>query len=427
MIDDPLASKNPMLLPEPFIGFWADTLKTHGYYQKKIGISSSDINYDWFESNFRNIPFTTKEELTLDQETHPPYGNFHFLSKENYQRTHQTSGTTGKPIFVLDTKTGWSWMSNNWQTIFNSIGITGKSRLFFAFSFGPFLGFWTAFEAANLAGHFCVPGGAMSTSGRLESIRKHEIQGVFCTPSYALRLGEESLASGKPLKNSGIRWLVLAGEPGAQIPSTRAKIESLWGDIVVDHHGMTETGPVSYECPLSKGTLHILSDSFVAESFQPNNNLSCMEGELGELVLSNWGRAGSSILRYRTGDLVKLSRQTCKCGFEGSSLLGGILGRVDDMIFYKGNNIFPSAIQNLVHQFPEITEYQVWHSESLRNPKFQIRIEVSFGKPEETKFELENLIQKQLLFKPEIIVVEPNHLPRVEMKGKRFHKLSQEL
>ncbi len=107
--------------------------------------------------------------------------------------------------------------------------------------------------------------------------------------------------------------------------------------------------------------------------------------------------------------------------------MGGILGRVDDMVFYKGNNIFPSAIQNLVHQFPEITEYQVWHSESLRNPKFQIRIEVSFGKPEEIKFELENLIQKQLLFKPEIIVVEPNHLPRVEMKGKRFHKLSQEL
>lgn len=414
--------KGPMHLPESFIDYWCQCLNTHEFYRKKFSLPPNPVSRDWFVANFQGLPFTTKEDLIADQQQHPPYGNFHHLPRHHYTRVHQTSGSTGNPVYIQDTQRGWEQMLHFWDMIFQAIGIRAPSRLFFAFSFGPFLGFWTAFEAATRAGNYCVPGGAMSTEARVESIIRHEIEGVFCTPSYAIRLGETALAMGKSFSGSHIRWLVLAGEPGAQIPATREKIENLWGKIIVDHHGMTETGPVSYECPNNPGILHIPGEAFTGEVVNPRDNSPCGERQMGELILSNWGREGASILRYKTGDLVTPTWKDCNCGFHGLSLPGGIQGRVDDMIFYKGNNIFPSAIQNLVHQFPEITDFQVRYGSNPENPAFELTIEVSQEKAALIKESLEILIQKNLLFKPEVIVVKPNTFQRGQMKVRRFLK-----
>ncbi len=176
-----------------------------------------------------DLPFTTKADLLADQETNPPYGSALTYPLARYARMHQTSGTTtGRPLRWLDTPESWDWMLGCWRQIFRLIGLRHDDRLCFAFSFGPFLGFWTAFESASRAGHFILPGGGMSSSARLRFMLDHSATVVFCTPTYALHLAEVAAADRVDLPSSPVRMLVVAGEPGGSIPATRQRIESAW-------------------------------------------------------------------------------------------------------------------------------------------------------------------------------------------------------
>jgi phenylacetate-CoA ligase len=147
-----------------------------------------------------------------------------------------------------------------------------------------------------------------------------------------------------------VRRIIVAGEPGGGIPATRARIESLWpGAKLVDHHGMTEVGPASYECPQRPGLLHIIESAYFPEVIDRQTGEAVEPGSRGELVLTNLGRTGSPVLRYRTGDLVKLGpAERCPCGAWDMALEGGILGRCDDMVVVRGVNIFPSAVEEVV-------------------------------------------------------------------------------
>jgi phenylacetate-CoA ligase len=243
--------------------------------------------------------FTTKQELIDDQAAHPPYGTNLTFPLDRYTRFCQTSGTSGHPLHWLDTSESWNWMLGNWDRVYEAAGVTSKDHIFFAFSFGPFLGFWTAFEAATRMGALAIPGGGMRTSVRLNTILDTRATVLCCTPTYAIRLAETAAESHIDLEKSNVRRIIVAGEPGGSIASTRAHIEKSWpGARVVDHHGMTETGPVSYGCPARPGVLHIIESSYIAEVLD------------GELILTNLGRIGSPLIRYGTGDLVRAVRGT---------------------------------------------------------------------------------------------------------------------
>src|SRR5262249_8709349 len=159
----------------------------------------------------------------------------------------------------------------------------------FAFSFGPFLGFWTAFEAGCQIGALCIPAGGMSSETRLGLIDALEPTVVCCTPTYALRLAE--VASEKrtrsDLSKSSVRALIVAGEPGANIPSTRTRIESAWGARVFDHHGLTEVGPISFECRESPGSLHVNECEYICEVLEPDSDAPVPDGQRGELIVTN--------------------------------------------------------------------------------------------------------------------------------------------
>src|SRR5262249_49940639 len=144
-------------------------------------------------------------------------------------------------------------------------------------------------------------------------------------------------------------------------PSTRARIESLWcGASIVDHHGMTEVGPVSYSCPKQPGVLHVIESSFIAEVIDPESAKAVEPGSSGELVLTNLGRTGSPLLRYRTGDVVQAAKEApCECGSYEIALEGGILGRTDDMVVVRGVNVYPSAIEQIVRSCGNVAEYRV--------------------------------------------------------------------
>ena len=206
----------------------------------------------------RLVPFTTKTELIEDQKAHPPYGSNLTFPLERYTRFSQTSGTSAAPLRWLDTPESWDWMLDNWRTIYQAAGASAGDRVFFAFSFGPFLGFWTSFEAAAKLGLLCIPGGGLSSEARMRAIVETSATILCCTPTYALRLGQIGTAG------SQVRTIIVAGEPGGSISSTRAQIEKLWpGARVFDHHGMTEVGPVSYECAERPGTLCVIERSYL--------------------------------------------------------------------------------------------------------------------------------------------------------------------
>ena len=368
------------------------------------------------------FPFTTKAEIVADQEAHPPYGTNLTFPLERYTRLCQTSGTSGTPLRWLDTPESWEWMLRNWEQIYGAAGVQRGDRAFFAFSFGPFLGFWTAFEAAARVGALCLPGGAMGSAARLRAIFDHQANVLCCTPTYALRLAEVAVEEKIDLTQSPVKLIIVAGEPGGSIPATRARLEQLWpGARVFDHHGMTEVGPVSYECPARPGVLHVIETSYLAEVIDPANGYATPEGSTGELVLTTLGRIGSPMLRYRTGDLVKPSYGLCECGRNEMALEGGILGRIDDMVIVRGVNIYPSAVEQIITSCADVREYCVRISSSDALAEIEVQVETQPGASESLVVqELEGGFDRAFRLRVPVKVVPAGTLPRAEMKAKRF-------
>src|SRR5262249_10317116 len=181
---------------------------------------------------------------------------------------------------------------------------------------------------------------------------------LVCTPTYALRLADAARQQRIDMSRSAIRITVHAGEPGASIPETRRRIQEAFGARAFDHVGMTEMGAYGFECETQSG-LHINEDEFIAEMIDPQTLAPVEDGQKGELVLPNLGRIGMPLIRYRTGDLGVISRQPCACGRASARLMGGVLGRADDMITVRGINVFPSAIENIVRRYSQVVEFAI--------------------------------------------------------------------
>jgi phenylacetate-CoA ligase len=371
-------------------------------------------------ADFAHLPTTTKADLLHDQAVHPPYGTALTYPRPRYCRLHQTSGTSGRPLRWLDTRESWDWMLRCWDRMFAMIGLHPDDRLFFAFSFGPFLGFWTAFEAASRAGWFCVPGGGMSSGARLRLLLDNEATVLFCTPTYALRLAEVGREEGIDLANSPVRAVVVAGEPGGSIAETRRRIETAWGARVFDHSGMTEVGPMAIECPANPAGLHVLEEDYLAEVVEPSTGEPVPPGQVGELVVTNLGRLGSPLIRYRTGDLVRVDPKPCPCGSSYLRLDGGILGRADDMIHLRGNNVYPGALEALLRRFPEVAEYRVEVDQSAALTALRVDVEPVNGGGAGLVERVDRAIRDEFLFRAEVRLVPPGSLPRFEMKARRF-------
>ena len=372
-----------------------------------------------------HFPFTTKAEIVADQQAHPPYGTNLTFPLDRYTRLCQTSGTSGTPLCWLDTPQSWEWMLRNWEQVYAAAGLQRGDRAFFAFSFGPFLGFWTAFESAARVGALCLSGGAMSSVARLRAILDHQANVLCCTPSYAVRLAEVAATEKIDLTQSPVKLIIVAGEPGGSIPATRARLEQLWpGARVFDHHGMTEVGPVSYECPARPGVLHVIETSYLAEVVDPTTGREIEDGGTGELVLTTLGRIGSPLLRYRTGDLVKPSMGLCECGRYEMALEGGILGRTDDMIIVRGVNIYPSAVEQIVGACTAVTEYRVRVLTRQALPEIEVDVETAADADVVAVAEqLQGEFDRSFRLRVPVVVLPPGTLPRSETKAKRFVKV----
>ncbi len=359
------------------------------------------------------LPFTFKDELANAPGDGRLAANLTY-PMERYTRYHQTSGTHGRPLPVLDTPDDWQWWINCWQFVLDAAGIETSDRVLMAFSFGPFIGFWSAFDAVLARNCLVVPGGGLTTLARLELLRTAKITVVFCTPSYALHMAEIAAEHQIDVSELDVRQLVLAGEPGGSIPATRARLEQTWKACVLDHSGASEVGPWGFGDLRGRG-LFINEHDFLPEFLSVESGTPASDGELSELVLTNLGRAGSPIIRYRTGDLVRPTWQ-----HEGDNrfvfLRGGVLSRADDMMVIRGVNVFPTSIEQILRSFPEVVEYRMTVRTVAEMDHLLVEIEDRLHAPERVAQEL----QLRLGLRVEVRTVTPGSLPRVEGKGKRF-------
>ena len=300
----------------------------------------------------------------------------------------------------LDDEEGWNWLRGNWEWVWQKAGVTPGQAAFFPFSFGPFLGFWAGFESATALGIRAIPAGGMTSENRFKMIERLRPEVLCCTPTYGLRLAEFGDA-----RNAGIKKLIVAGEPGGSLAEVRARLSEAWDAEIIDHHGMTEVGPVTVGDRADPTLLKIRHESYFCEVINQD------EAGVGELVLTTLGRHGSPLLRYRTGDLV-LPTETS----EGFALKGGIIGRADDMVVVRGVNLYPGAVEEVVRQVAGITEYEVIIEEKNSMSEVHLRVEGTGASGLEAK--LREVFQLRI----PVETVSEGTLERFEMKSSRWKK-----
>jgi phenylacetate-CoA ligase len=360
------------------------------------------------------VPLLEKRELVDDQRRNPPFGTNLTFPIERYTHVHQTSGTTGPPLRVLDTREDWQWWASCLATTYRAAGIGPGDRVALAFSFGPHVQFWDARDGLELVGAMSLTLGGMSSVQRLQTLAQVEATALVCTPSYALRLYEVAVEENLESALASLQKVICAGEPGASLPAVRARIEEALSVRVFDHAGLSETGPFGYPCA-DGGGLHINADEFAWEV------LDAAPGDRGELVLTPLGRRGWPVLRYRTGDIVVSPGERCPAGHAHPWLPGGIVGRTDDMVVIRGMNVYPSAIEQAVRDASESGEFRLtFYSEP--GGMDEVKLEVELGRSA-TARTLQDVMRQQLGLRVRVVPVGPGVLPRTEGKARRVMDL----
>ena len=384
------------------------------FYTKRFeaeGVDSRAITS--LEEFSQRVSFTHKQDLVVDQAAHAPYGTNHTYPLERYTRFCQTSGTTARPLVILDTPESWQWMLGNWAAIYRAGGLVPGDRIYFAFSFGPFLGFWTAFDAAAKCGFLGIPGGGLGSAARVRAMIQHQANVLCCTPTYALHLAQAAKEEDIDLRQAAVKKIIVAGETGGSVPEVRRRITEAWhGAQVLDHYGMTEIGPTAYQTSERSDLLHIIEDSYFAEIIRPETGEAVAPGEVGELVLTTLGRTACPLLRYRTGDLVRRAVQE-----PGFALAGGIIGRADDMVVVRGVNLYPAAFDSAVRLVPEISEYRV--EISRRNTLTEVEVQIE-SPDDGAARKLERALTSTFSLRIPVTRVAEHTLPRFEMKARRW-------
>jgi len=367
-----------------------------------------------------DLPFTTKVELQAAQDEGPLSTNCTF-DEAAYTRIHQTSGTTGPPLRVFDTPQSWNWWGRCWGFVLAGAGLTAEDRLFVPFSFGPFIGFWAALGGAERIKALMISGGGRTSAQRLRLMADMEVTAMTCTPTYALRLAEVARDEGFDLSTIPMRITIHAGEPGANIPATKARIETAWGAKCYDHAGASEVGAHSFGCQAQSGGTHAIDSEFIVEVVDPVSGRPVSSGEDGELVITNLGRIGFPVFRYRTGDIVRVDTTACPCGRTFTRFAGGVIGRTDDMAVVRGVNVYPSAVEQLVRSHDAVDEFRVTIKRDREMSEVLIEIECRDGADTEgTVRAVGRAFESSLGLRPEVVSVPRGTLPRFELKARRF-------
>ncbi|MHB8599377.1 MAG: phenylacetate--CoA ligase family protein [Ktedonobacteraceae bacterium] len=379
--------------------------------------------------DIRRIPFMTREEWMDSQVEKPLYGDLLATNQTNAIRYHLTSGTTGRtPIRVLDSIKDWEWINEMWCYGIWGFGVRPEDTVYFAFGYGSFIGFWGAHYACEKIGALVIPGGAQTTDGRIKQIIEMGVTTVCSTPTYALHMAQKAREMGIDIAKEGkVNKVILSGEPAGSIPAVKHQLEEAWGAKCGDTAGMTEVGTIMiFECSHQPGGTHIIEDHYIEEVLNPYTDEPVGYGELGERVVTSFGRGFIPVIRYRTKDMVmRVPASTCTCGRTWDIYDGGIRGRWDDMKLIRGTNVYPRAVEAIIREYNAIDEFQIyiWRREDLQD-EITIRVEITPDYASEWEV-MQQKLSKDLSNSHEglrfnIELMNHGDLPRFELKAKRL-------
>lgn len=389
-----------------------DLVRRHNAFQRErlAGVEVSSL------ADLRRVPPVSKQDLTADQEAHPPFGSNLTFPLAQYTQLHQTTGTTGTPLRLLSTPEDWTWWRACFARTLQRAGIDASDRVALAFSFGPHVQFWAAYEGVQQAGALGIALGGMESIQRLATMRDYEATAIICTPSYALHLAEVAYQRELEDAMGPVRRVICTGEPGASLASTRSRIEELWQATCSDHTGLSEVGHFGHPC-VEHGGVHVDDEEFVCEILDPAGD-EVAPGRQGELVLTALGRVGYPAIRYRTGDVVIRADGPCPQGHPGCWLPGGIVGRTDDMVVIRGMNVFPSAIEQTLRDVDgPIGEFRItFYTEPGAMDEVKLEVELSDAAVARS---IQERMRRQLGLRVRVVPLRPGILPREAHKFKR--------
>src|SRR5918994_1131863 len=329
------------------------------FYRRKLRAARVDPAKIRAPDALRRLPFTTKDELKDNQRQQPPWGDVLAVPLADVVRVHLTSATTGRPLAFLDTARDWYGFYHSYARSLHAFGVRRTDMVMAAFSYGPWIGYWSGFYAAQDLGCLVYPVGGLSTEQRLDALLNYPITVLGCTPSYALFLAEHAAKKGIDLaKDTKLRITWHTGEPGASIPATRARIESAFGARAYDLPGLTEIAAWGFECDARSGLTHVHED-YVYPEVLDEQDRPVGPGGRGELVFTSLYRKAMPLLRYRTRDIVHVSDRRCPCGRTLLAFEGGVHARLDDMKKVRGIIVYPRRVEEIVRPYDGVDEFQI--------------------------------------------------------------------
>jgi phenylacetate-CoA ligase len=407
-------------------------IKMSPMYREKfqnLGLNPEDVKSP---EDIRKIPCTEKSELRESQECGGPYlyGKTLGTDIESLCSLHQTSGTTGRPVYVPDTYRSWQWRIEPWACMLYMMGFREKDRVFIPFGYNVYVAFWSGHYAAEKLGCEVIPGGALDTRARIQKMMELRASALFNTPTYGLHMAEVAKEMGiNPSRDLGIRKMVCAGEPMPE--ATRRRLEALWSADVYNHIGGAETCGWAGMCA-EKKDLHVLEPYFLVEILDRQTlSKPCVAGEEGVAVITPLFYRALPLVRFNTNDVMVLAKGACGCG-RTSLRIERILGRSDELHKIRGVLFSPQAVEEIICGcFPDIVEHEIIVTRKFAMDEVTLRVEAH---PSVKKDECEDIgksLLEQIKVKTNLRFglewAKPGELPRYTLKAKRFKDLrSQE-
>lgn len=395
------------------------------FYRRKfdaIGLTPDDVRT--LEDFKRKVPLTDKSEFIQLQQERPPYGDTLALPADFVVHHCETSGTTGVPLAIpysmLDTvRYGESWVYGFW-----GLGIRPRDTFYFAFGWGNFAGFWSAYWGARRLGCRVISGGGLDTKGHILAIQRLKPTVLISTPTFALRMAAVAEEMGVDLSSSSIRYTYHAGEPGpTALPGMREAIERAWGATAGELLGIAEVDALAPGCPLGDG-VHVNEMNVFTWSADPQAGDEVSEGEVGENIVSGYANSAQPLLNYRTHDIVR-RRSRCGCGRTWTKFEGSVLGRTDFMVTVRGTNVYQTAVENVLSRVPGVSmHYQLVltreHGNDAMSVEFEPQASCEASSWAAIARDAEERIHQALHVRLNVRPVAPDSLPRFELKTKRI-------
>jgi phenylacetate-CoA ligase len=406
-----------------------DHSKFHRALYEKAGIKPADIrSFD----DIRHVPKVEKAMMRDIQRKAPfPYGDALCVPLEEVTIFHQTSGTTGQPIYQPDTWADWEWFGESWAFILWAQGYRPTDRVFIPFGYNVFVAFWAGHYAAEKLGCEVIPGGVLDTKARVLKIQELEATAMMGTPTYMLSMAATARDKlGIDPSTLSIEKITCAGEPGASIPSTKRRMEEAWGAKVYDHAGATEIGAWSYECTAQPGGMHVNEAFFLVEIEDVETGAIIDEpGQRGKMIITALDRQAQPCVRFDSKDIIEWASEPCPCGRSFRVVQGGVVGRADDITKVKGVLLAPSAIEEVVRGIAGLSdEYEVVVDKKGDVDKISLKVELlpeQVNQRDKIEAQLVDQLRLKTNLRYDLEFKEYGSLPRYEVKAKRFKDLRE--